>query len=185
MKRDPQGAIRWLAEQNGVDLGAIHHNTPKQNPELVTLRQEIDALRQEREQEQLYQQQLYIQSLEQEVESFAAETDSNGISLRPYFNQIYPHMLPIVGALKQQQPHAHPRTILQEAYDQASWANPDVRAALLKAEEAKRMNGDRQKAVAAKKAGSSINGAPGGDLAPARYKDYESAMSAAWDEINP
>lgn len=183
MKRDPAGCLRWLAEQNGVDLGQIHAAAPKQHPELLSLRQEIEALRQEREQEQAYQQQVYIQSLEREVESFAKEVDSSGQALRPYFDQIYPHMLPIVGALKQQKPNAHPRIILQEAYDQATWANPDVRAALLKAEEAKRMNEDRQKAVAAKRAGSSINGAPGGSLAPAKHKGYEDAIAAAMDEM--
>jgi len=182
LRRDPSGAIRWLAEQNGVDLGQIHATAPKIPPELQSIRQELDALRQEREREQERQQQLYTQSLEREVEAFASETDASGNLLRPYFSNLYSHMVPIVGLLKQQRPNENARTILQEAYEQASWSNPDVRAALLKAEETKRMNGEKKKAVAAKKAGSSISGAPGGDLAPTKYKNYEDMLAAAWDE---
>lgn len=54
----------------------------------------------------------------------------------------------------------------QEAYDKACWLNPEIRsmrqADQLKAAEAKRIEEAKRKTAAAKKAGSSISGGPGG-----------------------
>lgn len=103
-----------------------------------------------------------------EIDQFAQATDSAGALLHPYFREVENDM-----ALLTQVARASGKTpILSELYEQAVWANPSVRAKMFEAqaaaEQAQRAEAEkksqaeaRAKAEKARRAASSVTGAPG------------------------
>lgn len=152
MKRQ---ALLQVAQQHGIDLTG--GQAPQGDvPQFVTqLQQEIASLRQQlnaREMQTLQQTQAEIQ---QELEAFAADP------AHPHFDEVKAHMAALLtnGAAKD----------LQDAYDQACWARPDIRATLLAqqraAEEQKRRSEEQARAQAARNKAVSITGGPGSTAA--------------------
>jgi hypothetical protein len=105
-------AIRYFAD----------HQSRTQT-ELQALRAELQGMqqaeRQARENEQLEQTRWGI-------DQFAAEKGANGQPLRPYFDAALPMIIELF--------KANPERDLQEAYEQAIWALPDIRKQMLDAE---------------------------------------------------
>ena len=185
LQRDPVSALQWAAQQNGVDLAQIA-NAPRQpaDPVAQQLRAELDELRSWREQQSYSAQHQAHSAAQNEINAFASEIDNSGKALRPYFQQVYSDMLPIVSAMRAQDPSKPHRIILQEAYERASWANPEVRAAILREQEAKRVEEEKAKAQAARKAAVSLNGAPGPGLTQTMPGDLRGMLEAAFDRYN-
>jgi len=180
---DPVGAIQWIASTTGVDLSRIGQAQPQVDPQIMTMQQQLQAMQAHIEQQNAFAQQQVLHSAQSEIESFASETDANGQPLRPHYNEIYQEMAPIVHLLRSQNPNAPHRAILQEAYDRASWTNPNVRQQLIQSQqaaaEAKRTADERAKAQQAKKAGVSLSGAPNGTGSIDFGDSVESALRAA------
>jgi len=146
-----------LAQQYGVDLG---RNPQLQNqfvdPTVQQLQQEIAQLK------QFYQGQ--VSSVEQQeqaqiqnvIDSFAS--DPKNI----YFENVRPDVAALLkeGRAKD----------LQEAYEMACWARPDIRPLLLQQQEKQRADEQREKANKARSASVSVSGSPvaSGSGAPAQ-----------------
>lgn len=63
------------------------------------------------------------------IDGFADEKDSAGQLRHPHFDAVLPHMIELY--------RANPERDLQEAYDMAIWAVPEIRASLIAAEQQK------------------------------------------------
>lgn len=166
LDRDPVNGLKWLAQNYGVNLNHILQNQQPIDPRFQAVSQELESLKQTLNNQTMQQEQVVISSLEKEIEHFANETDSNGQSKRPHFNDIMNDMVLFAAQLRSSQPHLSAREILNEAYDKAVYANPRVRERVIEREfklkEEKRAQEAKKKAEAARKANISLTGAPAG-----------------------
>jgi hypothetical protein len=102
-----------------------------------------------------------------EIEKFKSEADEHGNLLRPYATEVEEDMLHLAYVAQARGQDMPP---LQELYDRAVRANPSTYQALRLAEQqsaARQIKDEaRAKAAAAKRASSSVTGAPGAGPAP-------------------
>jgi len=163
---DPHGAIRWIAETTGVNLAEVAQGAPQVDPQYLSMQQQLAQMQQYIQQQEQQTQSYVLNNATAEINSFASETNADGSPLRPHLQQIYQEMQPIVADLRSQNPQASHRAILNEAYERACWANPTIRAQRIQSEaqaaESKRIEGDKARALNAKRAGVSLSGAPDG-----------------------
>lgn len=167
---DPISGIATIMQSYGVTPDAVidyfQGGGPQQNSELTQLKQQIADLQSQLGQHSQTQQQAARSQQIAQIAQFAQERDAQGQPLRPHFDQLSPIVERLLGPLMQQNPGVPLPTILQQAYDQALWSNPQTRNELLQKEretqQARLLEEQKQKAEKAKKAGSSINGTPGG-----------------------
>lgn len=144
-------ALQAVAQQYNVELGQPLQQAP-QNQQFETLNQRLDRLERER-QEEIQQRQVQEQSaLTSEIDAFKAEPG----------HEHFEAVKTLMGTLLQ----SGQATNLKEAYDQAIWANPEIRSTLTSAQNAeaeqKRLSEANARAGAAKRAAGSITGGPGG-----------------------
>lgn len=146
---NPRGLIDHIARTRGIDLGAPQgqppQGTPTQAPDISNLIaqtvQRAIAPIQERFQ------QTETQQTEQTISAFQADP------AHPYFNDVRVHMGQLLGAGAAKD--------LQDAYDQATWANPVIRQQLLQAQAEETAKTQAAEAAAARKAAAaSLTGAP-------------------------
>ncbi len=154
LHREPVAALQYLAQACGVDLGQLGSQQQPQNttPDphtatqrtLAALQQEIQALKQA--------------PLLSQVEAFSQQKDKY-----PHFDRLRPKMAALIGA--------GASNTLEDAYEAAVWADPDLRKSVLaeqqKAEAAQRTAAASKRVEQAKRA-ASINVDPGSPTAPAR-----------------
>lgn len=169
LESNPQEAIRRLAEMHGVDLQELAQNGPAEiDPQLQTLRQELDELRGYYTSQQEQAQHQYIDSLTKHVDSFRQAKDETGNPKFPYASdpQFEEAMSYEIRKLRQMNPQASATELLQSAYDNTLWSMPDLRENELKKrtgmQEAKRISEEKAKAAKAKNLAVSVNGGPGG-----------------------
>lgn len=140
-----------LAREYGADLQGASQAQPHVNPYLHQIQQEIAGLKGTIEQERALKKQQEDKALQTQIDEFAADEKN------VHFETVRPHMGSLLrsGLAKN----------LQDAYEQAVYANPHTRSTLLQqqqqAVEEQRVADKKAKAEAARKAGSSIKGAPG------------------------
>jgi hypothetical protein len=144
-------ALRQVAQQFNVELGQPLQQAP-QDQQFETLNQRLDRLERER-QEEIQQRQVQEQSaLTSEIDAFKAEPG----------HEHFEAVKTLMGTLLQ----SGQATNLKEAYDQAIWANPEIRSTLTAAQtanaEQKRLTDLKDRSGAAKWAAGSITGGPGG-----------------------
>lgn len=165
--------VAQLIQQYGVDPNHVFsHFQPKQEvaPELKPVYDELAQLRKENgELKQSWQTQQQG-SQERELSNFSNEITkfSQG---KEHFQAVFDDMVALLPLSRGALPNANTQEVLQDAYDRAIWARPDLRATLLeqqtKAAEAK-ARADIQ-AQRAKTAASSVKGSSpvaGGATAP-------------------
>lgn len=182
-EKDPAGFINYFAQQRGIDLSALQKGgeaDESADPEITAIRREIAQERQYREQQQREAQAARDRELSTQVERFKAEKNDKGEILRPHFDSVRTHM----GALLEKGAAQD----LQDAYDQAVWANPETRKALMdshaKAEQAKRVAEAKAKAAAAEKAASTRPRSSNGQFVSSPGKTIEETMAAAYEAHN-
>ena len=141
-----QQLLFQTAQLYNVPLQALPAAAPA-NPEVETLKQRLDRIEQERQAQELQRRQQEDFSLRTEIEAFASESGHE------HFETVKPVMASLLQSGQAQ--------TLQEAYDKAIWASPDIRSTLLAQEEAKRLANQRSKTDAARRASVSVTGAPG------------------------
>ena len=144
-------ALQTVAQQYNVPLGSQPQQAAP-NQAFESLAQRLDRLERERQAE-IQQRQVQEQSaLHSEIESFAAEPG----------HEHYEQVKVLMGNLLL----SEQAKTLQEAYDQAIWANPEIRSTLTAAQaaevEQKRLAANQQQTGAAKWASGSVVGNPGG-----------------------
>lgn len=140
--------IHQVARDYGVNLGG---QPQPMNQELHSLQQQVQQLTQKLAEKETKEQQQAQTTVQQQIEAFAADPKNT------HFHEVEAHMAALLqgGVAKD----------LQDAYDQAVWARPELRSTLLQSQqaeaEAKRKEAARAQVEAARKAGSSVSGAPG------------------------
>lgn len=166
---NPQALIQHIARSSGIDLRSFA-GQPEQGAGQAAPNQTADIAELVRQQLQPILGQIQQQSLQQEVSKVQAFRDD---PKHPYFNDVAPRIEQLLkaGAAKD----------LQDAYDQAIWADPTIRQQLLsaQAEEAKRQQtADAEKAR--KAAAASLRGSP---LPGASLNGAGNQNSSVYDDV--
>ncbi len=146
--------IADISQQFGVDLHQLMAEQPQVDPNVMAMQRELSNLRQT-----ITQQQTQAQNAEQQfVQSEIAKFESD--SAHMYFHDVRAEMAALMTS-----GHA---SDLKDAYDKACWANPQIRAILLKQQnedaEKKRLSELANKANTARRASFDVQGA--GTTAP-------------------
>ena len=199
--KKPEEFITWFAAQRGINIGDKTappeqdqglSNDQLKDPAIRALVQRHEAL--ERKLSELYghtekitgpltqrdreeaaaQQQRNIQT----IEEFRTATDESGKPKHPHFSQVREMMGVLLEAGKAND--------LEDAYDRACRADPDVWAKIELSRKAKETQEaakqSRGKAAAARKAGSSVSGSPGARSEPATTGDLREDLRALMAE---
>ena len=155
-----------LAGQFGVDMQGVFNRLqgqpPQQqvNPQVAQMQQQLWQLQQERQQQQLQAEQQTQAQINQTIEGFASDPKN------VYFSNVRAEMAALLsnGNAKD----------LQEAYEMACWARPDIRPLLQQQIDLQKANDAKVKANRARLAGSSISGSPSGAVTAAEGGPNES-----------
>lgn len=144
-------AVKALIQQYGIDATTLAQPQAYVDPTVAQLQRQLAEIENRDQQREQFQQQQQTQAMQAELQAFAADPKNQ------HYEQVKPHMAALLSAGLV--------TSLQDAYDQAVWARPDLRSNLLTAQsrqaEDQRVAEAKARADAARKAGSSINGGPG------------------------
>lgn len=180
LAQDPKGYLRSLAQQYGVDFSQPD-DYDDVDPQVSQLTKEIEAIKQA----QISQsQQQLISSVTSEIERFKNEKGEDGRPLRPYFEEVRAEMRDLVGILRQRNPQATDRQLLQEAYNQAVWLNESTRAKLSGATTKKRSKTiplKKVKEVDSPSKSSRTGIISGSHKKKPKFTSFEDAVAAAWD----
>ena len=166
LERDPAGGLSYLARQYGVDPRALAppgggrqpQAGAQPSPHLTALAQEVQTLKGALAQQQRRAEQAQRSERVNQVRAFA--TDPANL----YFENVRERM---AGLLK-----AGTAKDLPDAYQQATWADPEIRQVLLRQQEAQRQataqDAARAKAAQARHASGSVIGSPAPGSTPGR-----------------
>lgn len=146
-------ALQAVAQQYGIPLDNVQQLQQQQrvDPNVAALQHQVQQLTQSQQrqlQEREQAEQLHIQTT---LDTFAAAPGHE------HFEQVKPHMAALL--------EKDLAKDLQDAYDQAVWARPDLRQTVLAAQqqtaEQARVTQAQARAAAAKQAAGSVAGTPG------------------------
>lgn len=186
--KDPAGFVRWFAQQRGLTPQQIFQMqqsgvdpTEGMDPQLRQLMEsnrqlseQLNGIKQGMSAQQEAAQKAQTQQILGEISQFGAAKDDKGRATHPYFEEVRALMGTLMGA--GQAPD------LATAYDMACSAHPGVRDKIESAKRAHAAQEDarkqREKAAAAKKAGSSVTGTPGDRSKPALSGDLREDLYA-------
>ena len=176
LEQNPSAAIQWLAESYGVDLRQFSANpgSTDQSPvpprEVFELKQEVNQLKSYLTAQQRQSHEAEQATVVKTVEDFAKD--------KPHFEKVRK----IMGSLMQ----AGEAADLNEAYDKATYAHPEVRQLILedqrKAAEAERKATQEKAVKDARKAGG-INLKSTQGTTPSKGGSLEDTMSAVYDRL--
>jgi hypothetical protein len=143
---EKQAYFAQLAKTYGIDLGAVQQmqETPV-DPHLSALQQQVQQLQSYIQTQQSTVQQQAAESLNSEIAAFAADPNHS------HFETVKPHMIALLQAGQAKD--------LSDAYEQAVYANPTTRAAMLQQQLAAQREEAAKKAQAAREA-ASVNTKP-------------------------
>jgi len=123
LRKDPQNAIAWLANQYGVDTSAIGNDPAAEDefadPQIKALQQQVAQLTGFIQNQETQQQSIEQASTQSFIDQFAAETDANGNPAHPHFETVRSVMGSLISSGN--------ATDLKSAYDMAVYANPELR----------------------------------------------------------
>lgn len=177
-----QQMLMTLAKEYGIEIGGQSADTQGQqqhasSPDLQHAVQRVQQLEQyiqnieyERQQQAARQQQAETAELTQQINAFASSGNA------PHYQEVSQDMAQLLKA-----GYAND---LQDAYEKACWARPDIRASLLKSEEAKRIQEKAELANKAKGKATSITGSPSGASVPVPGASIRADLEAAWGGAN-
>lgn len=151
LSTDPEGTLRALAEQTGVDLFESNYDFDLDDDSETNYSDpRIDQLLKEREQEKRQAQQTQMQQLAKQVSEFETAKDEQGNLKHPFFNQVRQKM-----ALIHQSGGAD---TLEEAYRMAVAGDPDLSAKQLQLIKESEAREQKKQAQRAKKAAAGVKG---------------------------
>ena len=162
LRKDPQSAITWLANQYGVDMAAIGNDPAAEDefadPQVKALQQQVAQLTGFIQNQQTQQQSQVQQSTQSLIDQFAAETDANGSPKHPHFDRVRGVMGSLISSENAKD--------LATAYEMAVYADPELRQAQVKAMAAAQSQ-DNVKTEAVKKAKKAARSKVRGSASPA------------------
>jgi hypothetical protein len=142
--------IQQLAQQYGAEMPAPGEQ-PYVDPQVQALQSRVAQMDQWIQQSQISQQQQQEMALQSQIQAFASDPANQ------HFEQVKAHMASLLSNGL--------AADLKDAYQQAIWANPDVRSSLLaeqtRTAEEKRMADMKARADKARSAAVSVRGSPG------------------------
>jgi hypothetical protein len=168
LERDPLGGLRHLARTYGVDPRALAMAGAPQQPQIpsgaqplapiTALARDVETLKGALAQQRQRAEAAHRAGVMDQVQAFAADP------AHLYFENVRGRMFALM--------RAGQAKTLDEAYQQATWADPDVRSQLLRQAEAGRRtqasDAARAKAAQARHASGSITGSPSPGSVPGR-----------------
>lgn len=176
--RDPAGFVHWFAQQNRVDLSRLPAPaTAPADPQVAALQTEVQTLKSSITQQ-------HVEKMDADIRSFAEAKGADGNPLRPHFNDVRVEMGRLISAGL--------ATSLDDAYEQATHINKDVRskieaekaAATAKAEaerHAKQREAAAKAAAEAKRAaGVNVRAVGAVTGSPVRGQSMRETMEAVW-----
>ena len=124
--RDPLAFISGIMRDSGITLEMLQNgvNSPEYQQRQFQNQQAIQLGNMERRLEQIVSQRLSQDAFERNVIAFANERDAEGNILHPHLQQVGDMMDLLMGQ--------NPSLTLQQAYDNACYAVPEVREQMLK-----------------------------------------------------
>lgn len=140
---EKQAYFKQLAQNYGIDLNGLTAEAQQQeyvDPSIAALQQQVQHLNGYIQNQQNTSQQQAQASLNSEIAAFAADASHS------HFETVKPHMIALLQAGQAKD--------LQDAYEQASFANPVTRTAMLQQQAAATQAENAKKAQAAKQAAS-------------------------------
>lgn len=176
-KIDPRQIMSRLGVQ--AQGGQPQHQQPQTQQFQIPdeLRQELDDLRSWKSQMQQDFEAGQRRVLDDTIVSWRDEKDEDGNPLRPYLEELAPVLMEKADMLQRGNPKANPLDILNDAYDLALKANPEIQDAIRQSKEArskaKQLEQSAAAATRAEKAAASIRGGGGGPMAPAKMSQKE------------
>ncbi len=186
LERSPREGIAYLARQYGVDLRGFASGQPagqpaQAAPPMPEWAQQLFGKVQSLESVTVQQQQAAQQAARSEVDGQVHAFRSDPKNL--YFENVRNDMAALIQS-------GQARTI-QEAYDKAIWASPEIRPLVLRqqqeADQATQRAAAQAKANAARHASGSITGSPSPGASPAQRSNPTSTVGddlrSAWNEI--
>lgn len=115
----------------GVDMRAFANPNAQQQQPQTLQDPRVDQLLAQLNQERNQSAQREQQSLEGTVTSWMGENDAQGQPLRPYLGDVMTDMSVLVPQIRAQSPSLSHDQVLQQAYERATWGNPEIRTLLL------------------------------------------------------
>lgn len=189
LMRNRESAILELAQAYGVSpqqlaqhmMKAAGHNQAQ--PQAQFARDpRIDQLLAERQQEKAWVQQQRLGQAQSEAETWLNELDESGQPLRPYVTELGEELSSLVAYMRNQDPAAPDRLLLDRAYAMALAGRPDLQAEIERqrqeSREMERMREQKERVNKARRAGSSITGAPTGTPGKVIPKDRRELIRA-------
>jgi hypothetical protein len=149
-------AIGRLVQQFGIDISPMFQQAQQGQPQPQPQQQyqdpRVDQLfAMQRQQEQERQQQEYQRQQRENGEreavaaQFMNEVTADGKPARPYLGDVIDQMAALVPVIRAENASLTHGQMLQEAYDRATWANPEIRA-LLQTEHQAKLDAQRRAA---------------------------------------
>jgi hypothetical protein len=183
LEANPVPGILWLCQSLGVHPSQLMQAQPRVDPAVAALQREVQELRGQHQQGEEAAQSAYLNHLSHAVEVFASEKDESGALRRPHFADVEARLEPFIVAARQGNPTGHLNDILQEAYDAAVYSVPTLRQKQLEHHKTQVEANLQvaQKAAAAKRASSSLTGAPSASLVANPPDSLRGLIEAAWD----
>ncbi len=162
LRKDPQNAIAWLANQYGVDVGAVGNDPALEDeyadPQVKALQQQVAQLTGFIQNQQTQQQSQVQASTQSLIDQFAQETDANGNPKHPHFERVRGVMGTLISSENAKD--------LNTAYEMAVYADPELRQEQVKAMAAAQSQ-DSVKTEAVKKAKKAARSKVRGSATPA------------------
>lgn len=164
LERDPVQGLHYLARSYGVDLGRIAQGgqgqaqpAPTLDPNLQPIFQQIQTLTQRFDARDREAEQTQLSTASAAIEAFRADPK------HLYFDNVRPQMIGLM--------RAGQAKTLDEAYDMACWASPEIRSLLqqeqaAKAQASQQEAAERERVAKAQRAAGSVTGAPGSAAPP-------------------
>lgn len=179
LDRDPEGAIRWLAQSYGVNIATLAGSTAEQGaqsqPDIGSLLQRHVATLLAPIQERFAAEDRQRQDSTTQLVSRFAQSPGH-----EHFESVEQELMAFIPLVRDTNPGWSHEKILQEAYDRAVYGNPTTRAALTAAREqdaeSKRRTEAAQRATKARAVGSSVTGTPSGSPSTQKPDDIRALL---------
>lgn len=187
--RDPEGSLKWMAQQLGVDLSKFaqvpNGEQPAENDQVRSLSQQVAQLTRqlnETHQRLTAREQQETQSREQSLASLVSDFAKD----KDYWPDIEGEVLAQIHAIKAAHPDKDPKEVLSEAEKRAIKLNDEVSNRLTKAkrdkEAAEKAAEEKRKADEAKRL-ASLNTKSSSGATPKPAKNIEAELEEVYDKI--
>ena len=169
-----QLARDYGVEQQAQDAEAAQASVPENNdPALSGIKQQLGTLQQQMQMQALQQRQQQNAEIQGKIDDFATATDAKGQPRHPYF----PEVRAAMGALIQ----SGQAQDLEQAYDMAVWARPELREKMLSAHEAQQLEARSKKAAKARKSARANLKGDGAPAETASARSLEEELARIWE----